>query len=89
MNAISVNKVSKVYKLYNKPIDRLKETIFPGKKSLSTPFFALNDVSFQVEKGQTVGIIGTNGSGKSTPLSKAKRTTSLYSPIFIRQRESE
>lgn len=68
MNAISVNNVTKVYKLYNKPIDRLKEAISLTKKKRSTPYYALNDVSFQVEKGQTVGIIGTNGSGKSTIL---------------------
>ncbi len=68
MNAIRVNDVTKVYKLYNKPIDRLKEAFSPSKKKRSTPFYALNHISFAVEKGQTVGIIGTNGSGKSTIL---------------------
>ena len=66
MNAITVKNVSKIYKLYEKPIDRLKETL--TRKSYSREFYALNDVSFEVEKGTTVGIIGTNGSGKSTIL---------------------
>jgi len=64
--AIQVNNVSKVYKLYEKPIDRLKEAVL--RKQYFTPFNALRDVSFNVEKGSTVGIIGTNGSGKSTIL---------------------
>ena len=66
MNAIKVEHITKQYKLYEKPIDRLKEGLF--HKNLHTPFNALNDVSFEVEKGTTVGIIGTNGSGKSTML---------------------
>lgn len=66
---ITVNKVTKIYKLYSKPIDRLKEslTMFKGKK-YSTDFFALKDIEFSISKGETVGIIGTNGSGKSTLL---------------------
>lgn len=68
MSAIEVNNVTKVYKLYKDPVDRLKEAIHPFHKQYSTPFFALRNVSFQVKKGETVGIIGTNGSGKSTIL---------------------
>lgn len=64
--AIKVNNVTKTYKLYEKPIDRLKESL--SRKQYHRPFNALNDVSFEVEKGTTVGIIGTNGSGKSTML---------------------
>lgn len=67
-NAISVNNVTKIYKMYEKPIDRLKETFHPFGKQYNTPFYALNDVSFEIKKGETVGIIGTNGSGKSTIL---------------------
>ncbi len=64
--AIKVNNVTKTYKLYDKPIDRLKESL--SRRQYHRPFNALNDVSFEVEKGSTVGIIGTNGSGKSTVL---------------------
>lgn len=77
MNIISVQNVSKIYKLYNKPIDRLKESIFPTKKSYHKDFYALNDVSFDVKKGEAVGIIGVNGSGKSTIL---KIITGVLSP---------
>ncbi len=68
MSVIEVNDVTKLYKLYNDPMDRFKEAIHPFHKQYSTPFYALRNVSFQVEKGETVGIIGTNGSGKSTIL---------------------
>ncbi len=64
--AIKVNDVSKVYKLYDKPVDRLKEGL--TRRQYYKPFSALSHVSFEVEKGSTVGIIGTNGSGKSTIL---------------------
>ena len=64
--AISVQGVSKIYKLYDKPIDRLKEAVSLTHKSYHRDFFALSDISFDVKKGETVGIIGTNGSGKST-----------------------
>ena len=68
MYSIRVKDVTKVYRLYDKPIDRLKEAMSVRKKSYHKDFFALNSISFDVEKGQTVGIIGTNGSGKSTIL---------------------
>lgn len=64
--AIKVENITKQYKLYDRPIDRLKEGL--SRKVYHRPFNALNDVSFEVEKGTTVGIIGTNGSGKSTML---------------------
>ena len=67
-NAITVKDVTKVYRLYDKPIDRLKESLSLTHKSYHKDFYALNGLSFNVEKGQTVGIIGTNGSGKSTIL---------------------
>ena len=66
--AITVQDVTKVYRLYEKPIDRLKESVSPTHKNYHRDFYALNGLSFQVKKGETVGIIGTNGSGKSTIL---------------------
>ena len=68
MNAIEVRDVTKVYRLYNKPVDRLLEALGPKSKSRHRDFYALKGVSFNVEKGTTVGVIGTNGSGKSTIL---------------------
>ena len=64
--AIQVKHLDTMYKLYNKPSDRLRETL--GFKVPVREHYALRDVNFQVERGETVGIIGTNGSGKSTIL---------------------
>lgn len=66
--AISVEHVNKMYKLYDKPSDRFKEAMGLSKKKKYREHYALHDVNFQVKKGETVGIIGTNGSGKSTIL---------------------
>lgn len=66
--AIKVENITKVYQLYDKPQDRLKEVLNPFKKSYHHDFYALNDVSFEMKKGETVGIIGRNGAGKSTLL---------------------
>lgn len=75
--AIGVNNVSKMYKLYNKPSDRLKEALGLSREKKYTEHYALNGVSFEVKKGETVGLIGTNGSGKSTML---KVITGILNP---------
>ena len=57
-----------MYKLYDKPSDRLKEALGLTKKKLYKEHYALRDVNFDIQEGECVGIIGTNGSGKSTIL---------------------
>lgn len=74
--AIKVENLHKVYKLYAKPSDRLKDA-FGLAKNRYTEHHALNGVSLEIKKGETVGIIGTNGSGKSTIL---KIITGVLSP---------
>lgn len=66
--AIAVENVCKIYKLYDKPMDRLKEALGLTRNVKHREHFALNNVNFQVKQGECVGIIGTNGSGKSTIL---------------------
>lgn len=70
MNDISVkvDNLTKVYRLYEKPIDRLKESLSFTKKCYHREHYALKNVSFEIKKGETVGIIGVNGAGKSTIL---------------------
>ncbi len=64
---VLVQNVSKLYRLYRRPSDRLRELI-PGARPLHADFWALRDVGFSVEKGETFGIVGPNGCGKSTLL---------------------
>ena len=66
--AIEVKNLTKIYKLYDKPSDRLKEALWLAPKNKFKEKKALDDVNLTVRKGETVGIIGTNGSGKSTIL---------------------
>ena len=75
--AIEVKDLTKVYRLYDKPMDRLKDSLGLTRKKKYREHLALNKVNLTVHKGETVGIIGTNGSGKSTIL---KIITGVLSP---------
>src|ERR671939_1890134 len=66
--ALRVENVSKQYRIYEHPGDRLKESLTRGRWKRHREFWALRDVSFGVETGTTTGVIGPNGSGKSTLL---------------------
>jgi teichoic acid transport system ATP-binding protein len=75
--AIKVENLTKIYHLYNTPQDRLKEALNPFKKSYHHDFYAMDNVSFEIKKGETVGILGKNGAGKSTLL---KMITGVLTP---------
>ncbi len=85
--AIRVQNLSKCYQIYDTPRDRLRQFVLPRLQGLAgqTPrqyfreFWALKDISFEVKKGETVGILGRNGSGKSTLLQIITGTLSLTS----------
>ncbi|RUR83325.1 ABC transporter ATP-binding protein [Chlorogloeopsis fritschii PCC 9212] len=86
--AISLKNVSKCYKRYARPVDRLKEILLPGK-SRAQEFWALRDIDLKVPKRETVGIIGQNGSGKSTLLQIIAGTlTPTTGEVFVNGRVS-
>lgn len=74
---ISVKKLFKIYRLYAKPIDRLKETLNLRKKKYYKDYYVLDNISFEINSGDNIGIIGANGAGKSTLL---KIITGVLSP---------
>ena len=65
---LSALNISKLYEIYNRPADRLKEALWFGRKKLHQDFWALREINVAVEPGETLGIVGPNGSGKSTLL---------------------
>ncbi|WP_028543998.1 ABC transporter ATP-binding protein [Paenibacillus taiwanensis] len=77
--SISIRNLCKIYKMYDKNVDRFKEVINPFKHKYHREFTAVNDVSFDVKKNECLGIIGKNGSGKSTLL---KMVTGVLTPTF-------
>jgi len=68
VNAVEFERVSKSYALYNKPGDRLKELLSPGRRSHHRDFHAVRDLTFAIKRGEVFCIVGENGSGKSTTL---------------------
>lgn len=76
---IIVNNITKVYNMYNSPIDRMKEALSFRGCCFHTEFYALKDISFEVEEGEIVGIMGRNGAGKSTLL---KIITGVLQPTY-------
>lgn len=65
---VKVQNITKIYKLYDKPFDIVKEALSPFKKKYHKEFHALDDVSFELKRGEALGVIGRNGNGKSTLL---------------------
>lgn len=66
--AIDIQHITKTYNMYKKPSDRFKEALSPTKKTYHDLFYALDDVTMQIKKGEMIGFVGENGSGKSTML---------------------
>jgi len=85
--AVRVSGLGKVYQIYERPQDRLKQFLWRGRRQFYREFWALRDVSFDVHRGETFGIVGRNGSGKSTLLQLICGTlTSTQGEVSVRGR---
>ena len=67
-DVIEISHLNKVYKIFERPVDRIKESLSPFHKRYSRDFYAIRDLSLSIKKGETIGIVGKNGAGKSTLL---------------------
>lgn len=76
---IIIDNISKIYKMYNSPTDRLKEAFSVSRREFHSEFYALSNISFDVGVGEIIGIMGRNGAGKSTLL---KIITGILTPTF-------
>ena len=83
--ALAVSGLGKVYKIYNRPMDRIKELYSVRGRKYHLEFTALENIAFEVFRGETIGIIGPNGSGKSTLLEIIVGTLSATSGTVARQ----
>ena len=83
--ALAVSGLGKVYKIYNRPMDRIKELYSVRGRKYHLEFTALENIAFEVFRGETIGIIGPNGSGKSTLLEIIAGTLSATSGTVTRQ----
>ncbi|MCI7062381.1 MAG: ABC transporter ATP-binding protein [Lachnospiraceae bacterium] len=77
IGSIQIENLTKVYHLYDKNTDRIRETFHIGHKKYSKDHYALKNITLDIKKGESIGIVGTNGSGKSTLL---KLITGIVTP---------
>ena len=85
VSALAVSGLGKIYKIYNRPMDRIKELYSVRGRKYHLEFTALENIAFEVFRGETIGIIGPNGSGKSTLLEIIAGTLSATSGTVARQ----